>query len=222
MIRNALSDALRRPDTWLLIAANAVPLLGAIWLGWDVATLVILYWMETAIIGFWTLVRLASASPRQLGAATNFAAGPGMTINGPGLAVFVLAHASIFMLVHFFFLTFLLPGDWKQHLGSVQEFVLGFIIPSGIWLPLLGLFLVRGMIAISEMRSGAPAGNVIVGFYVRIVIMQLTILLSGFLALAVGGVAMLVLLILLKTLADLFLEVIVGLAMKGVTAKDAA
>jgi hypothetical protein len=214
MIRGALIEALRRPGAWLLIAANAVPVLGAIWLGWDASTLVVLYWMETAIVGFWLLVRLSYASPRQLGAATRFAAGPGITVNGPALAVFVLAHASIFMLVHFFFLTFMLPGEWNQHLGSVQEFVSGFVIPSGIWLPLAGLFLVRGVIAISEIRSEAPATNVVFGFYLRIVIMQLTILFSGFLALAIGGTAMLVLLVVLKTLADLVLDALAGMAIR--------
>ena len=133
-----------------------------------------------------------------------------MSVNGVGLAAFVLVHASIFMLVHFFFLTFLLPGEWTKHIGSVQEFVFGFVIPSGIWLPLLGLFRARHRPV--RHRAGAPAQNVIAGFYVRIVIMQLTILFSGFLALAIGGVAMLVLLIVLKTLADLLVDFVGTLA----------
>ena len=173
---NSLVNSLRRPGTWLLVAANFVPLLGAIWLGWEVSTLVVLYWLETAIIGFWLLVRLANASPAQLGSTTRLAGGPGTSMSGLGFGLFVLAHASIFMLVHFQFLTFLVPGEWTKHLGSVQEFIYGFVIPSGIWVPLAGLFTIRGIIAMSEVRANAPATNVVAGFYLRILIMQFTIL----------------------------------------------
>lgn len=222
MLRDALLETLRRPGTWLLIAANTLPILGALTLGWNVATLVVLYWMETAVIGFWLLVRLAWTEPDQLGASSRFASGPGTPLSGPVLAVFVLLHASIFMLVHFNFLTFLVPGEWTRHLGSVQDFVLGFIVPSGIWVPLAGLFAVRGIIVMSEIRARAPAANVIGGFYGRIIIMQFTILFSGFLALAVGGVAMLVLLVVLKTLADIFVDVIGGLVANAIERKPAA
>src|SRR5262249_55153884 len=48
------------PSTLLLIAANALPLVGVLYWGWDVFVLLVLYWMETAIIGFWMIVQIAT------------------------------------------------------------------------------------------------------------------------------------------------------------------
>jgi hypothetical protein len=202
-----LVGALGQPQSWLIIAGNVLPLLGAIWLGWDASTLVVLYWIETAIIGFWVIIQIlfgpAHAVPRFEGRNGTGSMG-GATLSGRlFLSVFLVFHAGIFMFVHMMFLSALLPGAWNQHLGSPVSFLTGFVIQSGVWLPLLGLFLVRGTIAVSDIRNGTGGHHVIISFYARIVLMQLTIILGGFLALAVGGTFMLALLVLFKTMADL-------------------
>lgn len=43
------------------MAVNLVPLLGVVFLGWDLFTVMVLYWMENGIIGIFNLVRLAAA-----------------------------------------------------------------------------------------------------------------------------------------------------------------
>ena len=70
-------------------------------------------------------------------------------------------------------------------------------------MPLAGLFVITGLIAILDIRRDAPLGAVVAGFYLRIVVMQAVIILGGMLALAVGGVALLVLLVIAKTAVDL-------------------
>ena len=42
---------LRMPSTLALIAANLVPVYGVLFWGWDLFGLMVLYWVETAIIG---------------------------------------------------------------------------------------------------------------------------------------------------------------------------
>ncbi|MFC7174454.1 DUF6498-containing protein [Haloplanus litoreus] len=49
------------PETIAVIVANALPLVGVVALGWDLAALVFLYWFELGIISFWALVRAVFA-----------------------------------------------------------------------------------------------------------------------------------------------------------------
>ncbi len=43
---------------FLLIAANLVPLAGALIYGWDLASILFVYWAENVIVGFWTFKKL--------------------------------------------------------------------------------------------------------------------------------------------------------------------
>jgi hypothetical protein len=45
----------------LLVAANAVPLAGVLFFGWSLWTILVLYWVENGIVGFWTLPRILLA-----------------------------------------------------------------------------------------------------------------------------------------------------------------
>ena len=45
-----------------LIVANLIPLYGALFLGWSVGSLVVLYWCETAVIGFYSILKLPFAT----------------------------------------------------------------------------------------------------------------------------------------------------------------
>ena len=58
---------LPQPSTLILIAANLVPLLGVFLWGWDAFVLLVLYWLETAVIAFWTIVRIATQPRDALG-----------------------------------------------------------------------------------------------------------------------------------------------------------
>ena len=202
-----LIEPLLHPQGLLIAAANLVPLLGVFLAGWDASTIVILYWLETAVIGFWTIVRVIIAPGDVMAVMPEPKPRTG---GGLGLGLFILAHAGLFMTVHLFFLTSLMPGEWRSHLGNPMQFLYGFIIPSGLWLPLAGLFLVRGIINASEIESGRSAGTAIFGFYIRIVVMQFVILLGGMASALAGSQVLLALLIVLKTLIDLHLSPLVA------------
>ena len=67
-LREAVSlIRLLHPSTLILLAANMLPLAGILFCGWDAFVLLMLYWMETAIIGFWMLVRVATADTASIG-----------------------------------------------------------------------------------------------------------------------------------------------------------
>ncbi len=44
-----------------LVFVNLIPLFGAIFLGWDLTTLLIIYWSENIAIGFWNVLKLLKA-----------------------------------------------------------------------------------------------------------------------------------------------------------------
>ena len=45
------------PETIAVIVANALPLVGVVALGWNLAALVFLYWFELGVLSFWALVK---------------------------------------------------------------------------------------------------------------------------------------------------------------------
>ena len=53
----------RRASLGLLVLVNLLPLVGVLWLDWDVAALMILYWSENLVLGFYTLLKMLTVSP---------------------------------------------------------------------------------------------------------------------------------------------------------------
>jgi hypothetical protein len=45
----------------LLIVANLVPLVGVLFFGWSLTTIVALYWLENGVLGAFALARIATA-----------------------------------------------------------------------------------------------------------------------------------------------------------------
>jgi len=46
----------------VLLVANAIPVIGVLFFGWSLLTILVLYWLENGIIGFWNVPR--SSWPR--------------------------------------------------------------------------------------------------------------------------------------------------------------
>ncbi|HEY7269703.1 MAG TPA: DUF6498-containing protein [Dehalococcoidia bacterium] len=204
----------------ILIAANLVPLIGVIFWGWDAFVLLMLYWLETAVIAFWTILRIATMKAGALGDIT-FDSGKPVT-SSLGMAAFFTLHAGIFMLVHFVFLWVLFSGDWSQRIHGVRDFINLMVIGTGLWVPLLVLFIARGATMLFEgMRPQllrwfnivphdrpepsalSPAESLVLGLYFRIVLMQITIIVGAWFAMLFGSVGALAFLIFLKTAIDL-------------------
>ncbi|HEY1154001.1 MAG TPA: DUF6498-containing protein, partial [Pseudolabrys sp.] len=50
---------LRTPSVIALLIANLLPLYGVVALGWDLISLIMVYWLETGIIGFFAILNIA-------------------------------------------------------------------------------------------------------------------------------------------------------------------
>jgi hypothetical protein len=219
-----LSATFRRrlayPSTLLLLGANLLPLAGVLFWGWDAFVLLALYWLETAIIGFWMLVRLATAPE----GSQDIKFGDEQTaMSRRGAVLFFMVHAGMFMGVHFVFLWVLFSGDWSRRIHGPIEFVAKLVIATGLWLPLLVLFLARGAMEFYAMygarvlawlgrravKPAAPAedgGSIIGAFYTRVIVMHVAIIFGAFLS-VLGSIGPLIVMIVVKTAIDVALHV---------------
>jgi len=118
------------------------------------------------------------------------------------------------------------------------------IVENRLWLPLAGLMLGRGVSFLFHVvrpellqrieralfprhpvHVQVPAGSVgseIAMLYVRVVIMQIAIILGGFLSILLGSMAPFVILILLKTAVDVAIHLVVDLREQSVPGAKAA
>lgn len=219
-------SGLLHPSTLLLLAANSLPIWGVLYWGWDTFVLLVLYWLETAIIGFWMIVRIAIAPSGSLGQ---------MEVNGRPRAAgalfvagFFIVHAGIFMGVHMVFLWSLFSGVWSKQIHGPIDFFRILVIGTDMWIPLLVLFVVRGFgfffrtlgsetIEKIERRLNLPVSSkaaapddlstIVGGFYSRVVVMHMTIIFSAFIAVAFGSIALLIIMVAVKTFADVVLHI---------------
>ena len=188
-------------ETLLVLAANALPLAGALVGEWDPFTLVLFYWLETGVFGFWILLRVATTKGEVIRGMRDQSGAP--IQGGIGAGLFILAHAGLFMAVHLFFLWSLFAGHWEQEFDGPLAFIEHVFFTQGLWLPLAGLFVLRGLTSGVFARDGHGPEREVIGFYLRIVIMQGTILVGAWFALLLGSLGALLLLSVLKTAAEL-------------------
>jgi hypothetical protein len=76
-----------------VVGGNAVPLLGVLFLGWSVLTVLLLYWLESAVVGAFNVAKILAArgpTPKSYHGPTHPAA----------VAVFFCLHYGIFWIVH--------------------------------------------------------------------------------------------------------------------------
>lgn len=182
------------PSVIFLIGANLVPLIGVVWWGWDLFSLMALYWIETGIVGFFTLLHL-------------------MLVAGWGalfLVPFFIFHFGTFMSVHMMFLWTMFGSAWATQAGGALAAVHTIVIEKGLWIAIAGLFFSHGVsFYLNVLRKGqAKRGairpqDVMMRPYGRVIVMHLTIIFGAVLATVFQtSLAAFVLLIALKTAAD--------------------
>jgi Family of unknown function (DUF6498) len=220
---------LLHPSTLLLVAVDAIPAVGVVFWQWDAFVLLMLYWLDSAIIGLWTIARIAASPSGTMGPL--LVDGRPATSSSLAVAAFFVLHSGMFMGVHLLFLWVMFSDDWSNRIHGVRDFVAQMVVATGVWLPLLLLFVGRGVSFLFHVVSpdlirwieqmlpipGLPPppapdtgdlGAIIGGFYLRIVIMQVTIIVGAFIAVGIGSLAPLIILVVLKTLADIALHLV--------------
>ncbi len=173
----------------VLVAANLSVAVGALTGALDLGEVMLLYWAESAIIGVFSIVKMAIAA--RWGA---FA-----------LVPFFCIHAGMFMGAHLLFLNVLfLSGD-----NGLNPFSGLLAILGSLAMPLALLAASHAVsFVLHTVRGGERTKNpatAMGAFYGRIMIMHVTIIFGGFLSVMLGSPAWAVLLlVVLKTGADAF------------------
>lgn len=219
----------------ILLISNLIPLAGVVFWGWNTFTLLMLYWLETLVIAFWTLLRILIGG--------DFAEHVAGEIFGRlFMFVFFLIHSGGFMLGHFIFLWAFYGKEWIHIIpvtSSLSSLPIGafwekMVLANGLLIPLAVSFLGRGIAFAIEMSKlplwqrlvdrdpagGTQAGTLVGSLYTRIVIMHLVIIVGAALSQKYGALAPLVLLIVAKTVVDIWLFIRIDLKRHGTTALD--
>jgi Family of unknown function (DUF6498) len=215
----------------ILIVANAIPLAGVLFFGWSLWTILVLYWLENGIVGFWNVPKIILAQ----GAATASGDPGAQRLGGPGgvgraaLAAFFCVHYGMFWFVHGVFIFTLplflggggscgvLPGvpgpfgpgpEFTQACGNA----FGAINWTSVWIGGVALFVSHGAsFLLNYIGRGeyltATAGGQMAAPYARVVILHLTIIFGAFVVAFLGSpIGALVVLVGLKTAFDLGLH----------------
>lgn len=194
---------LRTPSVIALLIANLLPLYGVVALGWDLISLIMVYWLETGIIGFFAILNIALVT------------GPMALL----LVPFFIVHFGGFMAGHLIFLIMLFSAEQVAGFSRIPGFVRETIASKGLWFAVAGLFVSHATafvvyVLIPWLRAvwrgtlntrGVETGPIMVAPYGRIIIMHLTIIFGAILVTTFNNkLALLVLLVALKTATDLW------------------
>ncbi len=184
----------------MLVAMNLVPLGGAIFAGWDVGFILLVYWAENLVVGFYNVLKMAIARggkerwhPVSL-----------------GLIPFFAVHYGIFCLVHGVFVL-VLGQSGKSFRGDPIDALLGNLSGGLLW-PMLALVVSHGCsflqnyVGKGEYKTRSVQ-SLMIAPYGRIVLLHVVILFGGFVVMLFNSpLPLLILLIGLKILIDLFLH----------------
>jgi hypothetical protein len=189
----------------VLIVANAIPLVGVLFLGWDVATILILYWLENGIVGLFNVAKiLRSAGPSEVRPGTlrfgrRTTAQPGRRY----LSIFFLFHYGLFWVVHGGFV-FVLTLAVAAQAGGLSAAARGVAILWGAVTLLVShaVSFYLNYLGHREYLRVSPEKQFFQP-YPRMIVLHMTVLLGGVGVLAVGQpVALVALLVVFKTVVD--------------------
>ncbi|TXS95534.1 hypothetical protein FV139_06530 [Parahaliea maris] len=195
----------------LLVLVNLLPIYGVLALDWDVGSLMVLYWSENLVLGFYTLLKMLITSP----------------IGGLFSGLFFSIHYGGFCAVHGLFIMTMLvnpdmeflsgDGHWPfffiflELLVSVVRQVLEYAPPA--WLvAFAGLMVSHGVsfvlnFLLADERDRLGIKALMSAPYGRIVILHIAVIIGGIAVAALGEpLAMLVVLVLLKLAVDIALH----------------
>lgn len=196
----------------LLVLANLVPVAGVLWLGWQLQDLVVLYWLESAVVGIFTVAKLLAATPGEYSRWLHVAM---LVFTVP----FFAAHYGGFWVGHGLFVGlmfgeggFLGSANPAQASGPFSAFLAPLLtnlsrLEVFMW-PLVGMVVSHGaafvtnFLQVSEERS-APLSVIMGRPYSRVFVLHISIILGGFVAMAVGpSIHVVLIFVAVKTIVD--------------------
>jgi hypothetical protein len=157
-----------------ILLLNLVPVAGVVWLGWDAAQILMLYWIENLVIGATSFVRIVTAAGDR---GTPRAGGLGARL---GTGAFFLVHYGIFCLVHGGFAAAIATGDRLTRNELLAQLLTdrGFQLAIAATALIQFIALVRDWGLSGRWRHGRP-GREMFSPYGRIVVLHVTVIVGA-------------------------------------------
>lgn len=203
----------RQRSAVALVAANVVPVLGVLFWGWQVFSVMLLFWLENVVIGLFNVVKILLARPdaEQSDQSLPF---PFSLLGNLFIAGFFTVHYGMFCAGHGLFIVTMF-GKGRTAAGpgfdipDLPAVIADVVLRNGLIWAAIALVVSHGVSFYANFLAprayqGAKAEELMFAPYKRIVILHVVIILGGFFAMSqAGSVVPLLLLIGLKVAVDL-------------------
>jgi hypothetical protein len=191
----------KRVSVIVLILTNLVPIYAVLFMHWDAFLVVFLFWTENIIIGFFNVLKMAFAPPDTTGKWGKRAS----------IIPFFCVHYGMFALVHGALVFAIFGGMFEQDdlFAGISETYHSLINPAFGWAVLAlavshAVSFIVNYIGKGEYKK-TTLGQLMVQPYGRVIVLHITVLIGGFLVMALGSpVVGLILLIAIKTYVDIY------------------
>lgn len=206
---------LKRPTAISLIAANSIPILGAIFLDWSIFSLMFLFWIENVIIGVLNVVKMLGAQPADGDVSPDAPRALRIFLVGLQIffACFFTVHYGGFCMGHgvFVFAIFgkdaglSVPNGLADGIAIVRE----LLISQKLLIPVIAILVSHSFSLVYNYfrkgeRKGVELQYLMMRPYGRIIVLHITIILGAIPVMVLGSpIWALVLLVILKTGVDL-------------------
>jgi hypothetical protein len=176
--------SLQSPTTLALIAANLIPVAGSAFLGWNLSDVMVLYWAESAIVGFFNVCKIIV-----IGRWAALFAAP-----------FFIGHFGGFMAVHFLFIYTIFVEPSQSGGSSGGDLAQVAALFTGLWPALLALFASHAFSFFANFMGrreyvGRKVNDQMGEPYGRIIFMHLVLIFGGGLAMVLGTPAPVILIV---------------------------
>lgn len=185
----------RAPSEVTLVLANLVPLIGVLFLGWNLLEVVLVFWAESAVIGLFNIAKMIRIDPGK----------------GSRVSLFFIVHYGIFMVGHAaFIVTIFAPVPKGGHLFQEPSVAVVVDALAPATPAILAMFVSHGVSFVTNFLrqhqyEQTTVDKQMFAPYKRIMVMQFVIIFGGWLVDIIGEpVAALVVLVAIKTTVDLF------------------
>lgn len=199
MAKYSKDNLLNDPSLWSLLFSNLITIFFAITENWNLPTVILVYWFQTIIIGFFNFIRILQLKKFST-EGFNINNQPAQPTQGMKIvtAFFFLFHYGFFHLIYLsFFIKDLSPNTHQDVLNSME---LKYILLTAL------LFFVNHLFSYLYNRpkdtKKQNIGSLMFYPYARIIPMHLTITLGSLFG------NMLLFFLILKTFADILMHII--------------
>ena len=182
------SGGLPRASLAALVAANCIPLAGVMFLGWTIGGIMLLFWLENALVGAFNVLRMWYAAKEE----------PKDSVKKVMVIPFFMAHYGLFTMVHGMFVFTLFISRSPTGLGFG-----GFLLALLALVASHGISFATNYIGRDEYRH-VTAMDLMERPYSRVLVLHIVIIFGGIAVMATGQpMAALVILVLLKIGIDI-------------------